>query len=75
MATATTLTAPIKQFDFKNNNIEMMDLATLERTHKENDIYGNPVKGIYHYQVIQRVSSLMEQHNLRYEVEDRKSVV
>ena len=24
-----------------------MDLETLQRTYKENDIYGNPVRGIY----------------------------
>ena len=33
-----------------------MDLETLQRTYKENDIYGNPVRGIYHYQVIQRMT-------------------
>ena len=41
-----------RQFDFQNNGIEVMDLETLQRTYKENDIYGNPVRGIYHYQVI-----------------------
>lgn len=45
-----------RQFDFQNNGIEVMDLETLQRTYKENDIYGNPVRGIYHYQVIQRMS-------------------
>ena len=37
------------QFDLQNNNVEVMTLDTLRRTHKENDIYGNPLKGIYHY--------------------------
>ena len=44
------MAAPV-QFDFQNNNVEVMTLDTLRRTHKENDIYGNPVKGIYHYEV------------------------
>lgn len=30
-----------RQFDFQNNGIEVMDLETLQRTYKENDIYGN----------------------------------
>ena len=63
------MTAPT-QFNFSVNNIETMSLDTLRRTHKENDIYGQPVKGIYHYEVIQRVADLCEKHNLNYEVEE-----
>lgn len=63
------MTAPT-QFNFSVNNIETMSLDTLRRTHKENDIYGQPVKGIYHYEVIQRMADLCEKHNLNYEVED-----
>ena len=63
------MTAPT-QFNFSVNNIETMSLDTLRRTHKENDIYGQPVKGIYHYEVIQRMVDLCEKHNLNYEVEE-----
>lgn len=63
------MTAPT-QFSFSVNNIETMSLDTLRRTHKENDIYGQPVKGIYHYEVIQRMADLCEKHNLNYEVEE-----
>ena len=59
-----------RQFDFQNNGIEVMDLETLQRTYKENDIYGNPVRGIYHYQVIQRMTDICRRHNLNYEVEE-----
>ena len=55
-----------RQFDFQNNGIEVMDLETLQRTYKENDIYGNPVRGIYHYQVIQRMTDICRRHNLNY---------
>lgn len=65
----TTMTAPM-QFDFQNNNVEIMTLDTLRRTHKENDIYGKPLKGIYHYEVIQQMMNLCEKHNLNYEVEE-----
>ena len=37
-----------QQFDFQQNGIEVMDFDTLQRTYKENDIYNNPVQGIYH---------------------------
>ena len=63
------MTAPT-QFNFSVNNIETMSLDTLRRTHKENDIYGQPVKGIYHYEVIQRMADLCEKHNLNYEAEE-----
>lgn len=63
------MTAPT-QFNFSVNNIETMSLDTLRRTHKENDIYGQPVKGIYHYEVIQRMADLCEKRNLNYEVEE-----
>ncbi len=69
MANIALMTAPV-QFDFKMNNIETMNLDTLRRTHKEDDVYGNPVKGIYHYEVIQRMADLCEKHNLNYEVEE-----
>lgn len=63
------MTAPVR-FDFQNNNVEVMTLDTLRRTHKENDIYGNPVKGIYHYEVIERMTDICKKYNLNYEVEE-----
>ena len=34
-----------QQFDFQNNGVEVMNFETLQRTYKENDIYGKPVQG------------------------------
>lgn len=70
MATLATLQKTQKQFDFKTNNIETMDLDTLRRTYKENDIYGKPLKGLYHYEVIQNITDICHKHNLNYEVEE-----
>lgn len=70
MATLTTLQKNQKQFDFKTNNIEVMDIDTLQRTHKENNVYGSPLKGIYHYQAILQVAELCRKHNLNYEIEE-----
>ena len=55
------------QFDFQKNGIEVMNFETLQRTYKENDIYNNPVQGIYHYQVIRRMMDICEKYNLDYE--------
>ena len=70
MATALATTAAPVQFDFQNNNVEVMTLDTLRRTHKENDIFGKPVKGIYHYEVIERMAGICKKYNLNYEVEE-----
>lgn len=59
-----------KAFDFENNDIEVMTLDTLKRTHKENDIYGKPVRGIYHYMLIQRILDTCEKYQLNYELEE-----
>ena len=58
------------KFDFQQNNIQILDLNTLQRTHKENDIYGNPLRGVYHYEVINRIVNICNQYGLNHEVEE-----
>jgi len=57
-------------FDFESNAVEKLNLQTLKRTHKENDIYGHPLRGIYHYQVIDSITDICDKYNLNYEVEE-----
>ena len=57
-------------FDFQKNSVEVLDLSTLRATHKENDIYGNPLRGVYHYEVINRVMQICRNSGLNYEVEE-----
>lgn len=59
-----------QSFDFATNNIEKMNLETLQRTYKENDTFGNPLKGVYHYQAIQKVEEICKKYNLNYEIEE-----
>ena len=70
METTLTVMERQQQFDFQKNGIEVMNFETLQRTYKENDIYNNPVQGIYHYQVIRRMMNICEKYNLDYEVEE-----
>lgn len=59
-----TPTQAIETFDFEaNKNIELT-LDTLKRTHKENDIYGRPLKGIYHFEAIERIADAAESRGL-----------
>lgn len=57
-------------FDFETNGIETMDLSTLKRTYKENDIYNKPIRGMYHYQVLEKVIGICAKYGLNYEVEE-----
>lgn len=57
-------------FDFEKNKFEILNLQTLERTHKENDIYGNPLSGVYHYEVINRIADICRNTGLNFEVEE-----
>lgn len=57
-------------FDFENNGIEVMNMDTLMRTHKENDIYGNPVRGLHHYQVISQILEICDKHHLNHRIEE-----
>lgn len=59
-----------QNFDFEKNSIETMDLATLRRTHHENDIYGQPIRGIYHFKVIETIEDICRKYNLNYQVEE-----
>lgn len=56
--------------DFKEKKVQMIDLATLRATHKENNIYGEPTKGIYHYETIERIANLCRDSGLSYEMKD-----
>lgn len=57
-------------FDFQNKSVETLSLDTLKRTHKENDINGHPLTGIYHYQVIEQVADLCALNGLNYQIEE-----
>ena len=57
-------------FDFQNNKVVPMDLSTLKRTHMEDDRNGNPMRGIYHFDAIERVGQMCAKYNLDYAIEE-----
>ena len=69
MSTDLAIVKNNSTFNFEINPVEEMDLATLKRTHDENDIYGKPIKEIRHFQLIDRILDLCQQQNLNHEVE------
>lgn len=64
------ITNNYKTFNFKENKTQILDFETLKVTHKENDVFGNPLKGLYHYQVIENVLNICNNSGLSYELEE-----
>lgn len=56
-----------KFFDFEKVKTQKITLDQLNCTYRENDVYGNPLKGIYHYDLFNRVIGECEE--LGYDVE------
>lgn len=50
-----------KFFDFEKARVQTLTLQQLERTHKENDIFNKPLRGIYHFDLLNKVIDLAEE--------------
>lgn len=59
-----------KFFDFEKAKVQTITLEQLSRTHKENDVYNNPLKGIYHFELLNRVIAMCEEQHFNVEVYD-----
>lgn len=69
--TMTNATGNNTQFlDFEQARVQVLTLDQLQRTHKEDDIYGKPLKGIYHYELINQVISMCNEFGYNAEVYD-----
>ena len=44
-----------KFFDFEKAKTQAITLDQLRRTHREDDVYGNPLRGIYHFDLFNKV--------------------
>lgn len=56
-----------KFFDFEKAKTQAITLDQLSRTHREDDVYGNPLRGIYHFDFFNKV--IDECNELGYNVE------
>lgn len=56
-----------KFFDFEKAKTQAITLEQLSRTHREDDVYGNPLRGIYHFDLFKKV--IDECTELGYNVE------
>ena len=59
-----------KFFDFEKAKVQTLNLEQLERTYKENDVYGNPLRGIYHYALLNQIIDMCREQSYHVEVYD-----
>lgn len=59
-----------KFFDFEKARVQVLTLDQLTRTHKENDVYGNPLRGIYHYALINQIIDMCKEFGYNSEIYD-----
>lgn len=59
-----------KFFDFEKAKTQKITLEQLGRTYRENDVYGHPLKGIYHYDLFNKVIAECEDVGYNVEVYD-----
>lgn len=59
-----------KFFDFEKAKVQTLSLDQLERTHKENDVYGKPLRGIYHYALLNEIIGMCKEQSYNVEVYD-----
>jgi hypothetical protein len=65
---ATTLSN--KLFDFEKARVQTLTIEQLQRTHKENDVYGRPLRGIYHYELLNQLVNQCNEIGYNVEVYD-----
>ena len=59
-----------KTFDFSKEKVQTITLAELEATYRENDVYGRPLGGIYHSDLINGISDMARRAGLEVELGD-----
>lgn len=59
-----------KFFDFEKAKTQAITLEQLSRTHREDDVYGNPLRGIYHFDLFNKVIDKCTELGYNVEVYD-----
>lgn len=57
-------------FDFNQKKVQTLSIEQLERTNKEHDVYGNPLMGIYHCELLRQLEELAMRSGLRVEYDE-----
>jgi len=66
----TTVVDDNRFFDWEKNKTQAITLAQLERTHRETDVYGKPLREIQHYELINSVVNMCNEVGYNVEIYD-----
>lgn len=66
----TTVCTDSAFLDFEKVKTQAITLNQLERTAHENDVYGNPLKGMYHFQVVKAFIDMCNEYGYNVEIYD-----
>lgn len=56
--------------DFETSKVQIVTLDQLQRTEKENDVYGKPLKGMYHFELINNMIQMCAKYGYKAEIYD-----
>lgn len=59
-----------KFLDFEKQKVQILTLDQLRKTHKENNINGQPMREMYHFQLLDSLMEQADKRNLKLEVYD-----
>lgn len=69
-ATPTTTESAARFISFEEARVQPLTLEMLERTQLEKDVYGNPLKGVYHFELVRRIVEMCNTHGYNVEIYD-----
>ena len=56
--------------NFQEAKVQAITIEQLRKTHKETDVYGKPLKGIFHYELIDRLTESCASHGFKTDIWD-----
>ena len=56
--------------NFDKDKVQVITLSQLKRTHKEDDAYGYPMKGVYHSDLIEGLGRIIEDAGLEMQIDE-----
>lgn len=70
LANPTTTESAARFISFEEARVQPLTLEMLERTQLEKDVYGNPLKGVYHFELVRRIVEMCNTHGYNVEIYD-----
>ena len=60
----------METLNFEIDKVQAINMQVLKKTYLETDCFGNPLKGIHHYTLLQQILQLASKYSLQPEIQD-----